>query len=145
MEWVKNNIAAFGGDVDRIVIFGESAGAAGVDFYNYAWTSDPIIAGSIMASGSTNLGQARSATTAANLWNNLAVAAGCNGTDAAILACMRTIPIDAFIAADTAVSGGGYAAGPTVDVCLHIMHYERRLRLTMSCRISPFTQIIPTS
>ena len=51
---VRDNIAAFGGDPSRIVIFGQSAGGASVDYYNYAWKDDPIIAGSILQSGTAN-------------------------------------------------------------------------------------------
>src|SRR5436190_14586297 len=45
IEWVRDNIAAFGGDPSRITIFGQSAGSASVDYYSYAYTSDPIVAG----------------------------------------------------------------------------------------------------
>jgi carboxylesterase type B len=33
MHWVKENIGAFGGNPDKVTIFGESAGAASVGFH----------------------------------------------------------------------------------------------------------------
>jgi len=43
VEWVRDNIEAFGGDAYKITIFGHSAGGVSVDMYNYAWADDPII------------------------------------------------------------------------------------------------------
>lgn len=45
VEWTRDNIANFGCDLDRITISVQSAGGASVDYYNYAWTEDPVIAG----------------------------------------------------------------------------------------------------
>lgn len=42
LEWVRDNIAAFGGDPSRIMIWGQSAGASSVDYHNYAFYQDPI-------------------------------------------------------------------------------------------------------
>ncbi|QPC70909.1 hypothetical protein HYE68_001661 [Fusarium pseudograminearum] len=51
VEWVRNNIARFGGDPGRITLWGESAGGYAVDGYLFAWAQDPIVKGVIADSG----------------------------------------------------------------------------------------------
>ncbi|KAJ5643559.1 chlorogenic acid esterase precursor [Penicillium longicatenatum] len=51
VAWVRDNIAGFGGDTSRMVMWGQSSGAASSDFYNYAYADDPIVSGFIMHSG----------------------------------------------------------------------------------------------
>lgn len=45
IKWVHANIGAFGGDPDRISLFGQSAGGLAVDAYTYAHPNDTIVKG----------------------------------------------------------------------------------------------------
>ncbi|KAM3422210.1 Carboxylic ester hydrolase [Cercospora zeina] len=55
VQWVRKNILAFGGDPSKMVLWGQSAGATSVDFYNFAYAQDPIVKGLIMDSGTSFL------------------------------------------------------------------------------------------
>ena len=52
LEWVRDNIAAFGGDPDRVTLFGESAGAASVGFHLMSPCSCPLFQRTITESAS---------------------------------------------------------------------------------------------
>ncbi|XP_064645323.1 acetylcholinesterase-like [Lineus longissimus] len=52
LEWIKANIEHFGGDKDRITIFGESAGAVSVGFQLISPMSRDLFTNAIMQSGS---------------------------------------------------------------------------------------------
>ncbi|KAG6882999.1 hypothetical protein C0993_008346, partial [Termitomyces sp. T159_Od127] len=51
IQWVYDNIAAFGGDPNRIVLCGESAGGIAIDAYALANTQDTRVKGFIEESG----------------------------------------------------------------------------------------------
>jgi len=51
LEWTKQNIKYFGGDPDKIVIFGESAGSISVNALQLSPKVDGLISGAIMHSG----------------------------------------------------------------------------------------------
>ena len=51
LEWVHANIAAFGGDRDRITLWGQSAGGVGADILMYAYPDEPLAAGVFLQSG----------------------------------------------------------------------------------------------
>lgn len=51
LEWVAGNIAPFGGDPSRILLWGQSAGAISVDYHNFAFWDNPISHASFSQSG----------------------------------------------------------------------------------------------
>jgi len=93
VEWLRQNIANFGGDINRIILTGQSAGGVAVDYWAYTYKNSPIAAGLIMSSGNSFSFPVISKETATNNWNAVVNALGCNSTDTEqTLTCMRSQP-----------------------------------------------------
>jgi cholinesterase len=89
VEWLRNNVAAFGGDPRRIVIAGQSSGGAAVDWWSYAYKQDPIAHGLISTSGNAFSFPMNPARKQRDNWFALATALGC-GPTSDTLTCMRS-------------------------------------------------------
>nr|XP_046245260.1 acetylcholinesterase-like [Scatophagus argus] len=91
LQWVANNIAAFGGDPSKVTLFGESAGSASVGFHLLSPGSHGLFKRAVMQSGSPNAPWATVSQAAA--WSRskkLAALLGCPTSDPANLeACLQ--------------------------------------------------------
>ncbi|KAM5477091.1 hypothetical protein MauCBS54593_000362 [Microsporum audouinii] len=100
VEWLRDNVKAFGGDPERITIFGQSSGALAVDAYSYAYRHDPIVSGLIAHSGTIFSFPLNSRELAARNWYNASSFVGC-GSEGDVLACMQSKSVDEIrVAAD---------------------------------------------
>lgn len=104
VEWVRDNIASFGGDASRIVLAGQSSGGVAVDYWAHAHEADPIAAGLILSSGTAFSFPLNAPGVLERNWNTVVDAVGCNTTTimgtgttpeedytAATMACMRAV------------------------------------------------------
>ncbi|GLB45054.1 putative type-B carboxylesterase lipase family protein [Lyophyllum shimeji] len=103
IQWVYDNIAAFGGDPERITLLGESAGGVTTDAYTFMRPNDTRVKGVIIESGTLGTPVTGAALPQYNssdhtIWNTLASAVGCgNATDASQLGCMKGVPFRKLI------------------------------------------------
>lgn len=119
LEWLRDNIHAFGGDPKRIVIGGQSAGAISAHAMSYAYPNDPIASGLLLQSGTIE-GLGALASNPDFEFVRVAEAVGCLSTDRVEeLECMKRVDAEEL---QLAISnhtlnlfGSPYGGWPMVD------------------------------
>jgi para-nitrobenzyl esterase len=117
LQWVQRNIAAFGGNPQQVLLFGQSAGGGSV----CAQLASPLASGlfsrAVVQSANCTRGFQTLATSEGQ-GADFAAALGC-GAATDVAACMRAQSLPALLTARDA-RGGPYKNGPTIDQ--HFLH-----------------------
>ncbi|GAA5885699.1 hypothetical protein JCM6882_007533 [Rhodosporidiobolus microsporus] len=126
LRWVKQNIKFFGGDPDKIMLFGTSAGAISVGYQMLAYGGNvtELIRGAILESGAPGTAFAFDHTSSFPAYTfltesqkNVMVLAktGCTGA-ADELSCLRGATVAQILAGQSQVrTSGGFPYGPVID------------------------------
>ena len=130
IEWVRDNIEAFGGDATRLTLFGQSQGAILISYYAYAFPDNPMASSFIQQSVNAFSGIQQDVTVKTDVWRNASAAVGCNRTsDADILSCMRAQNVSNVLVAWGAVQPETALTlpfGPVVDDELVFANYTQQ-------------------
>lgn len=104
LEWTRDNIAQFGGDPNRITVFGQSAGGSSTELLSIMYPDDPIAHGFIPQSGVATGGIVALLSTpddAMDTWYTISDAVGCGDSNAgnATVACLKGKSTDEILGA----------------------------------------------
>ena len=97
-QWVRENIARFGGNPNHVTIGGESAGGLSTASNLASPTAKGLFRAAIIESGAYMLFNVASLATQEARGAAFATAAGCTGTNAQVAACLRALPVTTLLA-----------------------------------------------
>ncbi|PKX97972.1 carboxylesterase family protein [Aspergillus novofumigatus IBT 16806] len=129
VQWVHDNIERFGGDPSRIMLFGQSAGAASVDMYTYAYPDNPLVHGVAIEAGAADI--ITSADSTHQNWDKLSTALGC-GSGRGTLRCMQEKPVKQIVAE---LSSASYNFAPVQDNVTVFADYPARAKQGKCARV----------
>ena len=116
IKWVNDNIASFGGDINNITIFGESAGSSSVAYQVLFPGNKNLFQKAIAESGGITSAWAFSTDKqAAGVFANFTGEVGCQGTNEVIMACLRNKTTDEIAKTMTSTSLNYSFAVPNTD------------------------------
>lgn len=98
MQWIRDNIAGFGGDPKKLTIFGQSSGGVAADWWTFAYQKDPIVHGIISESGNAFSFPLNTPAKTVSNWYNVSESLGCGGSGDTVM-CMQRQNWTAILAA----------------------------------------------
>lgn len=104
LQWVQNNIAAFGGDPNNVMIFGESAGGVNVGNLLFATNTTGLFHKACIQSASPVIKNFNTGLSEGQTWVNQFVS---TGTDVQKITALRALTADSLLHFETSPLEGG--------------------------------------
>ena len=116
LEFLRDNAAAFGGDPSRVLIFGQSAGAASVSQLLVNPRAAGLFSRAIIESGAFSTWTAQPYNISKTRLPQFAKNVGCGGSSgAALLACLRAVNASEVLKGDKGLTSGFLEWSPAID------------------------------